>query len=147
MIKEHHKCLIIGAGPAGYTAAIYAARAELKPVMYVGMQPGGQLMDTTEVDNFPGYPKGVEGPQMMEDMRGQAERFGTDVRTGVATQVFFNESPKRVLIGFIVRASKSSNFAEPSSSLSARLDTLAENKILSPSLKKRGALAVIISSF
>ncbi len=98
MIKEHHKCLIIGAGPAGYTAAIYAARAELKPVMYVGMQPGGQLMDTTEVDNFPGYPKGVEGPQMMEDMRGQAERFGTDVRTGVATQVFFNESPKRVLI-------------------------------------------------
>jgi len=98
MIKEHHKCLIIGAGPAGYTAAIYAARAELKPVMYVGMQPGGQLMDTTEVDNFPGYPKGVEGPQMMEDMRGQAERFGTDVRVGVATQVFFNESPKRVLI-------------------------------------------------
>ncbi len=98
MIKEHHKCLIIGAGPAGYTAAIYAARAELKPVMYVGMQPGGQLMDTTEVDNFPGYPKGVEGPQMMEDMRAQAERFGTDVRVGVATQVFFNESPKRVLI-------------------------------------------------
>jgi len=98
MIKEHHKCLIIGAGPAGYTAAIYAARAELKPVMYVGMQPGGQLMDTTEVDNFPGYPKGVEGPQMMEDMRAQAERFGTDVRTGVATQVFFNETPKRVLI-------------------------------------------------
>jgi thioredoxin reductase (NADPH) len=98
MIKEHHKCLIIGAGPAGYTAAIYAARADLKPVMYVGMQPGGQLMDTTEVDNFPGYPKGVEGPQMMEDFRAQAERFGTEVRSGLVTQAFLNETPKRVLV-------------------------------------------------
>lgn len=98
MKKEHVKCLIIGSGPAGYTAAIYAARADLKPVMYTGMQPGGQLMDTTEVENFPGYPEGITGPVMMEDFKKQAERFGTDVRFGMATEAYLNESPKRVVI-------------------------------------------------
>lgn len=88
--KEHVKCLIIGSGPAGYTAAIYAARADLKPVMYQGMQPGGQLMDTTEVDNFPGYPKGINGPQMMTDLLEQAKRFETDVRGGFVTKVDFS---------------------------------------------------------
>ncbi len=87
--KEHVRCLIIGSGPAGYTAAIYAARADLKPVMYQGIQPGGQLMDTTEVDNFPGYPEGVHGPKMMEDLKNQAVRFETDVRSGWATKVDF----------------------------------------------------------
>lgn len=89
-IKEHVKCLIIGSGPAGYTAAIYAARADLKPVMYEGNQPGGQLMDTTEVDNFPGYPQGIKGPEMMADLKAQAERFETDVRSGWATKVDFS---------------------------------------------------------
>lgn len=98
MIKEHVKCLIIGSGPAGYTAAIYAARAELKPVMYAGLQPGGQLTETTEVENFPGYPDGVQGPEMMMQFKAQAERFDTDVRDGMATEVFFNETPKRVII-------------------------------------------------
>jgi thioredoxin reductase (NADPH) len=88
-VKEHVKCLIIGSGPAGYTAAIYAARADLKPVMYEGLQPGGQLMETTDVDNFPGYPEGVEGPKMMEDLKAQAKRFETDVRSGWATKVDF----------------------------------------------------------
>lgn len=88
--KEHVKCLIIGSGPAGYTAAIYAARADLKPVMYTGMEPGGQLTTTTEVDNFPGYPDGVQGPEMMEDLRKQAARFDTDIRTGIATKVDFS---------------------------------------------------------
>jgi thioredoxin reductase (NADPH) len=88
--KEHVKCLIIGSGPAGYTAAIYAARADMKPVMYQGMQPGGQLMDTTEVDNFPGYPDGVNGPKMMEDLMNQAKRFETDIRTGFITKVDFS---------------------------------------------------------
>ena len=87
---EHVKCLIIGSGPAGYTAAIYAARADLKPVVYTGMEPGGQLTTTTEVDNFPGYPDGIDGPAMMEDLKKQAERFDTDVRTGFASKVDFN---------------------------------------------------------
>ncbi len=96
--KENVRCLIIGSGPAGYTAAIYAARADLKPVMYQGMQPGGQLTITTEVDNFPGYPKGITGPVMMEEFKQQAERFGTQVRFGVVTEVDFSNRP------FIVRA-------------------------------------------
>lgn len=95
---EKTQCLIIGSGPAGYTAAIYASRANLKPIMYQGLQPGGQLTITTEVDNFPGYPDGVEGPAMMEDLKKQAERFGTDVRFGLATKVDFSVSPKRVII-------------------------------------------------
>ena len=94
--KEHVHLLIIGSGPAGYTAAIYAARADLKPVMYQGMQPGGQLMDTTEVDNFPGYPNGVKGPEMMEDLKNQALRFETDIRTGFATKVDFT-GPKHIV--------------------------------------------------
>ena len=87
---EHVKCLIIGSGPAGYTAAIYAARADLSPVLYTGMEPGGQLTTTTEVDNFPGYPEGINGPQMMEDLRAQAVRFDTDVRTGWISGVDFS---------------------------------------------------------
>lgn len=98
MEKSHVKCLIIGSGPAGYTAAIYAARADMNPVMYTGLKMGGQLMDTTEVDNFPGYPQGINGPQMMEDLKNQAERFGTQVNFGMANKVFFNETPKRVII-------------------------------------------------
>ena len=88
---EHIKTLIIGSGPAGYTAAIYAARADLKPVVYTGMEPGGQLTTTTEVDNFPGYPDGVDGPTMMVQLQQQAERFGTDVRIGMATSVNFSK--------------------------------------------------------
>ena len=84
---EKIKCLIIGSGPAGYTAAIYAARADMKPVMYTGMQMGGQLTTTTEVDNFPGYAEGTDGPAMMEDLKKQAERFGTEVRFGLVTKV------------------------------------------------------------
>ncbi len=89
---ERIKCLIIGSGPAGYTAAIYAARADLKPIMYTGMQMGGQLTTTTEVDNYPGYPKGTDGNAMMDDFKNQAERFGTEVRFGVVTKVDFNKT-------------------------------------------------------
>lgn len=88
---ERLDCLIIGSGPAGYTAAIYAARAEMNPVMYMGLQPGGQLTITTEVDNFPGYPQGTDGTAMMEDLKAQAERFGTEVRYGMVTNVEFSE--------------------------------------------------------
>ena len=90
---EKVRCLIIGSGPAGYTAAIYAGRADLKPVMYQGMQPGGQLTITTEVDNFPGYPQGIKGPEMMEELKAQAERFDTDVRWGLITEVDFSKRP------------------------------------------------------
>lgn len=95
---EHIKCLIIGSGPAGYTAAIYAARADLKPVVYTGIVPGGQLTTTTDVDNFPGYPDGINGTQMMEDLKRQAERFGTEVRFGYATSVDFSGDVHRVTI-------------------------------------------------
>jgi len=91
--NEKTKCLIIGSGPAGYTAAIYAARADLKPLMYQGLQPGGQLTTTTEVDNFPGYPEGTDGPAMMEDLKKQAERFETDVRWGMISEVDLSNRP------------------------------------------------------
>lgn len=97
-IPEHVHCLIIGSGPAGYTAAIYAARADLKPVMYTGLTPGGQLTETTEVDNFPGYPKGITGPVLMEDLKAQAERFGTQVRFGLVTKADLKVTPKRVWV-------------------------------------------------
>ncbi len=87
---EKVKNLIIGSGPAGYTAAIYAARADLKPVLYTGLEPGGQLTTTTDVDNFPGYPDGIQGPKMMVELQQQAERFGTDVRVGMVTSVKFS---------------------------------------------------------
>jgi thioredoxin reductase (NADPH) len=88
---ERIKCLIIGSGPAGYTAAIYAARADLKPIMYTGLEPGGQLTTTTEVDNYPGYPDGIDGPTMMVEFQKQAERFGTEVRIGMVTAVEFSD--------------------------------------------------------
>lgn len=91
--RERIKTLILGSGPAGYTAAIYAARADLKPVIYTGMEPGGQLTTTTEVENFPGYPDGVDGPTMMVQLQQQAERFGTEVRIGMATEVRLSDEP------------------------------------------------------
>jgi len=95
---EQVKVLIIGSGPAGYTAAIYAARAGMNPVLYTGGQPGGQLTITTDVENYPGYPEGIMGPEMMEDFRKQAERFGTQVRYGLVTQVDFNAQPHRIVV-------------------------------------------------
>ncbi|MES2730094.1 MAG: thioredoxin-disulfide reductase [Bacteroidota bacterium] len=98
MTVEKVNCLIIGSGPAGYTAAIYAARAGMKPVLFQGLQPGGQLTITTEVENYPGYPEGVQGPQMMMDFQKQAERFGTDVRYGIVTKVDFSGDLKKVIV-------------------------------------------------
>jgi thioredoxin reductase (NADPH) len=98
MTTERVHLLIIGSGPAGYTAAIYASRADLKPVLYQGLQPGGQLTITTEVENYPGYPEGVQGPQMMVDFEQQAKRFGSDIRFGYATSVDFSGTIKKVVI-------------------------------------------------
>ena len=95
---EHIKCLIIGSGPAGYTAAIYAGRANLSPVVIEGIQPGGQLTTTTDIENFPGYPQGISGSDMMEDLRNQALRFGTDIRRGIVTSVDFSNAPYKLTI-------------------------------------------------
>ena len=98
MSENKTKCLIIGSGPAGYTAAIYTSRANLSPILYEGLQPGGQLTITTDVENFPGYPEGVTGPQLMEDLRRQAERFGADMRTGIVKNIDFSNRPYVVTI-------------------------------------------------
>lgn len=98
MDNNRIKCLIIGSGPAGYTAAIYASRANLNPVVYEGIQPGGQLTTTTEIDNFPGYPQGISGNEMMDDLKKQAERFGTEIRFGIVTKVDLSERPFKVEI-------------------------------------------------
>lgn len=98
MPQTDTKCLIIGSGPAGYTAAIYASRANLSPVLYSGVQPGGQLTQTTEVENFPGYPEGVTGQQLMEDLKKQALRFGADIKTGIVTDIDVSSRPFAVTI-------------------------------------------------
>ena len=96
--SEKIKCLIIGSGPAGFTAAIYASRANLNPVLYEGIQPGGQLTTTTEIENFPGYPEGIDGTQMMDDFRKQAARFGADIRRGIATDCDLSASPYKITV-------------------------------------------------
>ncbi|MGB1247375.1 MAG: thioredoxin-disulfide reductase [Chitinophagales bacterium] len=95
---EKYNCIIVGSGPAGYTAAIYAARANMNPVMIMGMEPGGQLMQTTDVENYPGYPEGIMGPKMMGDFKAQAERFGTDIRYGMVTEVDFSQRPHKLIV-------------------------------------------------
>ncbi len=97
-VTEKTRCLIIGSGPAGYTAAIYAGRANLSPILYEGLQPGGQLTTTTEVENFPGYPEGVDGTQLMEDLKKQAARFGADIRSGLATAADLSKFPYKITI-------------------------------------------------
>lgn len=96
-VQEKFKCVIIGSGPAGYTAAIYASRADLKPVLFEGIQPGGQLTITTDVDNFPGYPKGISGNELMEDLKSQAQRFGTDIRYDIINSADFSKRPFRLI--------------------------------------------------
>ena len=102
---ESVKCLIVGSGPAGFTAAIYTSRANLQPVLYEGIQPGGQLTTTTEIENFPGYPEGVDGTQLMADLKQQAQRFGADIRFGIITRVDLSSRPFHVVVDEIGRAS------------------------------------------